>query len=136
MCKALILFMALAASTAQARHDEDPIPAATNVGKPVSCISLSDISETRIRSDKVIDFVMLGRNKVYRNELPYECPSLKFEERYLHRAFSNEMCSLDTITVLHSPGLWHGATCGLGQFQPIEYIKDAKPGGTTTPKAK
>ncbi len=119
--------LALFATAAQAKYDREAIPPATPVGKPINCLQLSDISSTQVHGDKTIDYIMFGRNKVYRNTLPYECPSLGFEERYLHKSFGGEICSYDTITVLQSPGFGHGPTCGLGQFQPIEYIKDAKP---------
>ena len=121
-----ILALSLFASVAHAKYDREGVPPATPVGKPISCIRLNDISETRIHGDKTIDYVMFGSKKVYRNTLPYECPSLGFEERYLHKSYNGDICSLDTITVLQSPGLSQGASCGLGEFQPIEYIKEPK----------
>jgi len=113
------------ASAAQAKSDADAVPPATPIGKPITCLRLSDISETRFHGDQVIDFVLLG-GKVYRNTLPYSCPSLGFEQRYLHKSWSGDICSVDTITVLQSPGLSHGATCGLGEFQEVKIIKEAK----------
>lgn len=100
------------------------IPAATPTGEAKSCLSLSSIRESRVRSDKVIDFRTNG-NKWYRNELPNSCPSLGFEERFLYRTSQSELCSVDIITVLHSygNGLDRGASCGLGKFQPVEIAK-------------
>lgn len=115
----------LLASTAYAKSEPDVVPAATPIGKPISCLRLTDISETRFHGDQVIDFVVLG-GKVYRNTLPYACPSLGFEQRYIHKSFGGDICSLDLITVLQSPGLSHGATCGLGEFQPVQLEKEAK----------
>jgi hypothetical protein len=68
---------------------------------------------------------MLGRNKVYRNTLPYSCPQLGFEERFLYKTSLSQLCSTDIITVLTSggPDLSRGASCGLGQFQPVELVK-------------
>lgn len=117
--------VALFASGAIAKTDPDAVPAATPIGKPISCLRLNDISETRFHGDQVIDFVVFG-GKVYRNTLPYACPSLGFEHRYIHKSYGGDICSLDLITVLHSPGLSRGATCGLGEFQQIELAKDAK----------
>jgi hypothetical protein len=97
---------------------KDKIPDATPAGKPVSCLSLTQIRETHVRSDRVIDFVVGGR-KVYRNTLPHDCPGLGFEGRYIHRASMNEICSLDTITVLRTDFRDQGPTCGLGEFQPV-----------------
>jgi hypothetical protein len=109
---------------ASSRHT---VPEARETGKPESCIQLHNIQETRVRNDKVIDFRVSG-NKWYRNTLPYECPSLGFEERFLHETSLNQLCSVDIITVLHNygGGINRGASCGLGQFQPVELVKHAK----------
>ena len=90
------------------------------VGKPESCIQLNAIRETRVRDDHTIDFYMNGR-KVYRNVLPNSCPQLGFEERFSYATSLSQLCSTDIITVLYdSPNLSRGASCGLGQFQPVE----------------
>ncbi|MES2443080.1 MAG: hypothetical protein V4574_09640 [Pseudomonadota bacterium] len=94
------------------------VPEATPAGKPVTCLSLGQIRETRVRSDEVIDFYV-GGGKVYRNTLPHKCPGLGFEERYAHKTSIGQICSVDTITVLQSPGITQGASCGLGTFQPV-----------------
>ena len=87
-------------------------------GKPESCIPLSQIRETRVRDDQTIDFYMSGR-KVYRNRLPNSCPRLGFEEKFAYKTSLSELCSVDIITVLTSPGISRGASCGLGPFQPV-----------------
>jgi len=118
MRKLLIPAALLAAAAPGAAAPEQKIPVATPNGKPVSCLALSQIRETRVRSDDVIDFVVNG-GRVYRNTLPMRCPSLGFEARFLHKTVGNDYCSTDTITVLHSDGVPRGPTCGLGEFQPV-----------------
>lgn len=103
----------------------DAVPEARPVGAPVSCIPLSQIRNSRVRSDKVIDFVMKGRNRVYRNQLPYECSSLGFEERFAYKTSINQLCSSDIITVLRSPPTVQGPSCGLGKFVPVELADKA-----------
>ena len=71
-----------------------------------------------MRDDRTIDFYMDGR-KVYRNTLPNSCPQLGFEEKFSYSTSLSELCSVDIITVLHSPPVMRGASCGLGEFQPI-----------------
>jgi hypothetical protein len=108
-------FLALAgAADARTRG----VPPVTPAGKPVDCVSLRDIRETRVRDDRTIDFYMHGR-RVYRNVLPQRCPQLGFEERFAYKTSQSELCSVDIITVLTGPGLTPGASCGLGQFQPV-----------------
>lgn len=114
---AAIAALALA-GPATARRDA--VPEARPTGKAVSCIPLSQIRNSRVRSDRVIDFVMKGRNRVYRNELPYECGSLGFEERFSYSTSLSQLCSSDIITVLRGPPVVQGPSCGLGKFQPVE----------------
>ena len=113
--------LALGLTTAFAR-DRQAVPEATPDGKPVSCVQLSSINSTRVHGDSVIDFHMNGR-KVYRNTLPLSCPSLGFEERFLYKTSTSQLCSVDIITVLQSPDLTQGPSCGLGQFQPVKLTK-------------
>lgn len=113
----VLLTLALLAAAAPAA-DRAP-PAATPTGKPEGCIPLSAIRETRVRDDHTIDFIMRGRNRVYRNTLPNSCPSLGFEQRFSYATSLSQLCSTDIITVLYSSPLQRGASCGLGSFQPV-----------------
>ena len=127
---ALALTTALVAGggVALAKRDRS-VPEAKSVGAPVSCLNLTQIRESRVRSDSVIDFRTNG-NKWYRNTLSHSCPSLGFEERFSYRTSLNQLCSTDIIHVLHSygSGLQRGAGCGLGKFEPVEIAKVSKPG--------
>jgi hypothetical protein len=87
-------------------------------GPPVNCIQTSNIRETRVRDDSTIDFYMNG-GKVYRNKLPNSCPQLGFEERFGYETSIGQLCNVDIIHVLTSSPPMRGASCGLGQFQPI-----------------
>lgn len=114
---AALTFAAIAAPGAA--RDRSEIPPATPAGKPQSCIPLRQIQQTQVHGDSTIDFIMSG-HKVYRNTLPNACPSLGFEERFSYATSLSQLCSTDIITVLHaSPSLSPGASCGLGEFQPV-----------------
>jgi hypothetical protein len=115
--------LAIALTGASAR-DRNAVPDATPDGKPISCVQTTNIRSTSVHGDSVIDFHMNG-GKVYRNTLPMSCPSLGFEERFLYKTSTSQLCSVDIITVLQSPGLSQGASCGLGQFQPVKLTKTA-----------
>lgn len=112
---------ALAACTAQ--MDREPaaadIPPGNVAGEAVSCIQTNRIENTSVHGDETIDFEMID-GTVYRNTLPNRCYSLGFEERFAYEVNTSQLCSLDTITVLHSDGS-RGTTCGLGEFLPIEF---------------
>ena len=61
---------------------------------------------------------MNGRNRIFRNELPFACPSLEFNRAFQYNIRASQRCSFDTITVIQ-PGTRGGARCGLGRFQPM-----------------
>ena len=42
--------------------------------------------------------------------------------RYSHRSTTGQLCSVDTIRVLHTDGV-PGSVCGLGQFVPVRYVE-------------
>ena len=94
------------------------VPPVTPNGKPESCVDLQNIRETRVRDDRTIDFYMRN-GKVYRNTLPNKCPQLGFEERFMYETSLSKLCNVDIITVLQEPGPMRGASCGLGDFQPV-----------------
>jgi hypothetical protein len=100
------------------------LAAYTPVGKAKDCVTISQIRSTRVIDNKTIDFTMAG-GKVYRNTLPYSCPSLGFEQRFSYRTSTSQLCSVDTIRVLQAfgGGVQEGAGCGLGKFQPMEKVK-------------
>ena len=103
-------------------HAKD-IPAATFAGKPVSCISLMQIQESRVRDDWTIDFRVSG-TKWYRNTLPNRCNGLGFERAFSYQTSLSQLCNVDIITVLATGGGGGPrGSCGLGQFQPVTLAK-------------
>ena len=89
-------------------------------GPARSCVPLSQIRESQVRSDRVIDFSNGVGRDAYRVVLPQACPSLGFEQRFAYDTSLSQLCAQDIITVLHSPGITRGASCGLAPFTPIE----------------
>ncbi len=104
---------------AMGQRSDDKLPMMAN-GAPVDCVSLRQIRSTKVVDDRTIDFRMAG-GKTLRNSLPHSCPRLKFEDRFSYRTSLGQLCSIDTIRVLHDYGgrLQEGAGCGLGKFQPV-----------------
>ena len=89
-------------------------------GAPRTCVPLSEIRNSRVLSDRVIDFGNGNRWK-YRVVLPQACPSLGFEQRFAYSTSLSQLCAQDIITVLQQTGgLSRGASCGLAPFHPIE----------------
>ncbi len=124
---ALVLVGALLASCAQKPATppatlaaKPPVPAMTPVAKPSqSCVGITQIRQSLVRSDKVIDFEMVD-GRILRSRLPYSCPQLGFERAFTYATSLSQLCSVDIITVIiQGGGPMRGASCGLGQFTPI-----------------
>jgi hypothetical protein len=111
------VILASGCTTASMNTREVALTQAQPVGAAQDCIRRSDISHTRIRDDKTIDFVMRGQ-QVYRNVLPYSCSGLATYDSYSYSTATDQLCSVDTITVRTADGS-PGPTCGLGNFQKI-----------------
>jgi hypothetical protein len=118
--RAILLALGIVAIAAPVTAKEG-VPAATPAGAAVDCVNLSQVRETHVRSDQVIDFEMNNR-RFLRNTLSSSCSQLGFEERFTYSVSGNQLCSIDTITVLLSNGD-RGTTCGLGKFQPVTIAK-------------
>lgn len=113
-----------AARTAAAIADA---PAATVKGAGERCIPRSQIRQTIVRSDMVIDFEMQG-GKVYRNTLRSRCPSLAFDRAITYETSIDQLCSQQIVYSLQNiAGVpKRGAGCALGEFVPVEYVRKAK----------
>ncbi len=88
-------------------------------GPARSCVPLTQIRNSRVRSDRVIDFYNAGR-KGYRVVLNQSCPQLGFEQRFTYATSLSQLCAQDIITVLQGRAIMRGASCGLAPFTPIE----------------
>ncbi|MDT0575468.1 hypothetical protein RM533_04655 [Croceicoccus sp. F390] len=99
---------------------DDKAPPAVVSGKPVSCIPLVGIRESRVRSDYTIDFVTSG-NDIYRNTLANRCSGLGFEQRFSYSTSLSQLCNTEIITILDSSGYPLGS-CGLGDFVPVTLV--------------
>ncbi|MEI6419829.1 MAG: hypothetical protein WCO82_12240 [Sphingomonadales bacterium] len=94
-----------------------PVPSAEANAK--SCLSLSQIQQSRVIDDQTIEFTTRNR-QVWRNRLPSRCPGLGFERAFSYSTSIPQLCSFDIITVLQqSAGVRPGASCGLGVFVPV-----------------
>jgi hypothetical protein len=100
-------------------------PPATVVGEAETCIRTQAIRQSRVRSDQVIDFEMVG-GRVFRSTLPNRCPRLGFERAFTYATSINQLCKQTIIRVIspRAGQLDVGAGCGLGEFVPVEYVEE------------
>ena len=94
------------------------------------CIARSRIDRTEIIDDQHIAFYMKGRDQVFLNTLRRPCPGLQRDDTLMYRTSTNQLCSVDIITVLDDFGFGFspGVSCALGSFQPTnkEYLEELK----------
>ena len=116
-----------ASEAARAAAEIARAPAATVTGPPESCIDRSQVRQTVVRSDRVIDFEMTG-GKVYRSTLRNSCPGLGWDRAITYETSINQLCTTQIVYSLQNIGgvPQRGAGCSLGEFVPVEYVKDKK----------
>jgi hypothetical protein len=89
-------------------------------GPAKTCVPLTEIRNSRVRSDRVIDFTRGAGRQAYRVVLAQPCPQLGFEQRFSYGTSLSQLCAQDIITVLQGPTVMPGASCGLAPFTPVE----------------
>jgi len=97
-------------------------PPVTVLGEAQSCVNRSQIRQTVVRSDRVIDFEMNG-GKVFRNTLTQNCPGLGMDRAITYETSVDQLCSPQIVYVLQNFGgrPQRGAGCSLGKFVPVKY---------------
>lgn len=125
---AALPLLALACAPVERATDANPAagaPAVTVVGEAQRCIMQDQVRQTVVRNDRVIDFEMNG-GKVYRSIMPQRCPGLSFERAITYETSINQLCTTQIVYVLQNYAgvLQRGAGCTLGEFVPVEYVKE------------
>jgi hypothetical protein len=94
------------------------------------CIQTSRIDSMSYPDNRTILFRMNGGTpRVWRNELPRECPGLKFEQGIAWQIWGGEVCSnMQVFYVLR-----RGTPCMLGTFVPADQPRQD---GWTPPEKK
>jgi hypothetical protein len=101
-------------------------------GEVQHCVNRSRIRRTQVLNDYTILFHMRGRKKIFKNELPYRCFGLGFNQSFSYSLSTNLLCNVDIITVFNSGGI-SGPSCGLGNFEELEKIPKNAGDGDATP---
>lgn len=77
------------------------------------CLDAAHIDHTVVIDDRTILFYMRG-NKIWKNTLHNDCPSLKFQRAFTEEIRGGQVCSnRQMIRVLET-----GVRCSLGGFTP------------------
>ena len=123
-CSTLLATASLSACSSEMQSPDAPddLPPVRVTGAAENCISTRNIRDTRVQSDRVIDFEMTG-DRVYRNTLPNRCPGLGFERAFSYDTTIGRLCNPEIIYVLRETAgtIERGAGCAIGNFVPVEY---------------
>ena len=123
-CATPLILAGCTASTQDNADPADKAPAVKTIGESLSCIPRSQVRQSVVRSDQIIDFEMRS-GKVYRVTMPSRCPGLGFERAFTYQTSIDQLCGADIIYVLTNVGgnVQRGAGCSLAPFVPVEYTK-------------
>ena len=124
--------LVLPAGNADDTDEQDPA-VADPAGEAQRCISIRRISRSEVVDSSNIVFYMRDKT-IYLNVPPPTCPGLRKRDSIAYRPTVNQLCNVDTVTVVRTGGAGggRGPSCGLGMFQPVtrEQVDSLKAGGT------
>ena len=111
---AVLLAASACAIADQHAEEEEPLPEGVE-----SCLHLNSVDSIEILDEQHVLFYMRG-GQIYNNHLARKCPGLRRNDTIMYRTTLNQLCSIDTFTVLErlGGGFMPGATCALGKFYP------------------
>jgi len=115
----------LAGCAAQQVADVPP-PASAGAarGASISCLTQHRIDGQRIVDKRTILF-RVGR-QWYRNDLPYECPSLKDDAILVTRSINGESCSGDIVGLVDRSSGFSLGSCSYGRFTPVDLPRNVR----------
>ena len=102
-------------------HDDDLAKALAGrvPGKPADCINTQGMSGPQIIDDRTILYRESGR-RVWRNDLPDACTSLRPMTTMVLRSYGGQTCRNDTFRTLDSGSSIPSGICRLGSFTPYD----------------
>jgi uncharacterized protein DUF6491 len=114
------LVIGLSASSAVAGGLPEGLEDYQLAGETKNCVSSIRIDRTSALDDRHILFEMRN-NKVYLNRLRGRCSRLGYEDSFMYKTTTNQVCNGEIITVLHNGDA--GASCSLGKFELLEEVE-------------
>lgn len=93
-------------------------------GKPVSCITLSNITSSQIYDGTAI--VYRSGSTLYVNRPRMGQTSLDSDDILVSRTYGSQLCSLDTINLVDRTSRFQTGFVGLGEFVPYTKVKAVK----------
>lgn len=117
---AMALLVAVAGAGTSIAQDENDRQQDEQDSDAIHCVRVQGIQRIDIVDSDTLVFRMRN-GKVYRNDLPYNCPGLRRDDTLMYRTTIGQVCDLDIVTVLEDWGFGFapGVSCGLGVFHPI-----------------
>jgi hypothetical protein len=115
--------LALTAGVADARAPSTPdrVLAGRTPGKPVDCISQTQVFDTQTFDDGSIYYRMAGPVD-YLNR-PYQCSQLRSDRAYSTRTPGTQLCRGDILNVFDAAAHFPYGSCSFGDFVPYPKLK-------------
>ncbi len=111
----------LASAAPAATRDDDLARALAGriAGRPVDCVNTQGTTGPQIIDDHTILYRESGR-RIWRNDLPDACPSLRPMTTIVTRVYGGQTCRNDTFRTLDSGSSIPSGLCRLGSFTPYD----------------
>jgi hypothetical protein len=118
------LLAVLGAAAPAAPRDDDLAKALAGrtAGKPTNCLNTQGMSGPQIIDDHTILYRESGR-RIWRNDLPDACPSLRPMTTIILRVYGSQTCRNDTFRTIDSGSRIPSGICRLGSFTPYDKPK-------------
>jgi hypothetical protein len=120
--------LALLGAAAPARQHGDDLAKALAgrvAGQPVNCIDTQRADGPQIIDDHTILYRESGR-RLWRNDLPNACPSLRPMTTIVMRVYGGQTCRNDTFRTIDAGSSIPSPLCRLGSFTPYDLPPKAR----------
>ena len=116
---AAILFALPAASSKPRLSDAERLDkalAGRTAGKPVSCVSLRDLSGSEVIGDDIL--YRVNSKLLYRNQSSGGCDSARHGDALITRPYGSRLCRGDIVRTAELTVGFESGACVLGKFTP------------------
>jgi hypothetical protein len=98
--------------------------AGRTAGKPMSCVSLRDLSGSEVIGDDII--YRVNRTLLYRNQSSGGCESARRGDALVTRTYSSRLCQGDIVRTADLQAGFESGSCVLGKFTPYRKDRNSK----------
>lgn len=99
----------------------DQLQSREDYARTERCLSTHEYRSVEVLDENHLLFTGMSRDRLWLNKLRTRCPGLRRHDTLAFELRSNQLCNLDTATVIDRFLFWErtGPTCSLGEFEQL-----------------